>query len=37
MNISDKDGLSHEFIHIANINRTRMDEWNTKPLTTSER
>jgi hypothetical protein len=26
-----------EFIHFANIGKTRMDEWNTKSLTTSER
>jgi uncharacterized protein YeeX (DUF496 family) len=32
-----EDGLSDEFIHIANVSKTRMDEWNTKSLTTFER
>jgi hypothetical protein len=35
--ILDEEGLFDEFIHIANISKTRMDEWNTKSLTTSER
>jgi hypothetical protein len=35
--ILDEDGLFDEFIHIANTSKTRMDEWNTKPLTTFER
>jgi hypothetical protein len=29
--------VSYEFVHIANINKTSMDEWNTKSLTTFER
>jgi predicted metalloprotease with PDZ domain len=29
--------VSHEFVHIANISKTRMAEWNTKSLTTFER
>jgi hypothetical protein len=29
--------MSYEFVHIANISKTRMDEWNTKSLTTFER
>jgi hypothetical protein len=37
MKILDEDGLFNEFIHIANISKTRMDEWNTKSLTTFER
>jgi hypothetical protein len=28
MKILDEDGLFHEFIHIENISKTRMDEWN---------
>jgi hypothetical protein len=28
--------LSYEFVHIANISKTRKDEWNTKSLTTFE-
>jgi hypothetical protein len=27
--ILDKDGLFDEFIHIANISKTRKEEWNT--------
>jgi hypothetical protein len=34
MKILDEDGLFDEFIHIANISKTRMDERNTKSLTT---
>jgi hypothetical protein len=37
MQILDEDGLFDEFIHIANISKSRMDEWNTKSLTTFER
>jgi hypothetical protein len=37
MKILDEDGLSDEFIHIANTCKTRTDEWNTKSLTTFER
>jgi hypothetical protein len=36
-NILDEDGLLDAFIHIANISKTRMDEWNTISLTTFER
>jgi hypothetical protein len=32
-----EDGLLDEFIYIENISKTRMDEWDTKSLTTSER
>jgi hypothetical protein len=28
--------MSYEFVHIANISKTRTDEWNTKSLTTFE-
>jgi hypothetical protein len=35
--ILDEDGLFDEFIHIANISKTRMDERNTKSPTTFER
>jgi hypothetical protein len=28
--ILDEDGIFGKFIHIANISKTRMDEWNTK-------
>jgi hypothetical protein len=28
-----EDGFFDEFIHIANISKTRTDEWNTKPPT----
>jgi hypothetical protein len=37
MKILDEDGLFDKFIHISNISKTRMDEWNTKSLTTFER
>jgi hypothetical protein len=29
--------VSYEFVHISNISKTRMDEWNIKSLTTFER
>jgi hypothetical protein len=32
-----EDGLFDKFIHAANVSKTRMDEWNTKSLTTFER
>jgi hypothetical protein len=35
--IADEDELLDEFIHIANISETRVDEWNAKSLTTFER
>jgi hypothetical protein len=30
MKILEEDGLFDEFIHIAHISKTRMDEWNIK-------
>jgi hypothetical protein len=30
MKILDEDGPFDKFIHIANISKTRMDEWNIK-------
>jgi hypothetical protein len=36
-NILDKEGLLDEFIHIANISKTRMGELDTKSLTAFER
>jgi hypothetical protein len=33
----NEDVLFDKFIHIANISKTRMDEWNTKSFTTFER
>jgi hypothetical protein len=30
-NILDEDGLFDKFIHVANISKTRMYGWNTKP------
>jgi hypothetical protein len=32
----EKCFVSYEFVQIANISKTRMDEWNTKSLTTFE-
>jgi hypothetical protein len=37
MKILDEDGLLDEFIQIASISKTRIDEWNTRSLTTFER
>jgi hypothetical protein len=36
-NILDDERPLDECIHIANISKTKMDEWNTKSLTTFER
>jgi hypothetical protein len=32
MTILDEDGLCDELIDIANISKTRMDEWNIKSI-----
>jgi hypothetical protein len=35
--IFDEAGLFDEFILVANISKSRMDEWNTKSLTAFEK
>jgi hypothetical protein len=35
--ILHEEGPFHEYSHIANVNKTRIDEWNTKSFTAFER